>query len=57
MSPSPKPHDVIYFESPDALRDWFDANHETIRTSRGGNNVLLLAREVDSCVFTLETIE
>ncbi len=29
MSPSPKPHDVIYFESPDALRDWFDANHET----------------------------
>lgn len=23
------PHDVIYFDSPQALRDWFDANHTT----------------------------
>ncbi len=29
MSPSPQPHDVRYFASPEALRDWFDANHET----------------------------
>jgi uncharacterized protein YdeI (YjbR/CyaY-like superfamily) len=29
MSPPLEPHDVIYFESPEALRDWFDANHET----------------------------
>jgi uncharacterized protein YdeI (YjbR/CyaY-like superfamily) len=29
VSPSPKPHDVIFFASPDELRDWFDANHET----------------------------
>lgn len=29
MSPRLEPHDVIYFESPAALRDWFDANHET----------------------------
>jgi uncharacterized protein YdeI (YjbR/CyaY-like superfamily) len=27
MSPSPTPHDVIYFESAVELRDWFDANH------------------------------
>lgn len=29
MSPRLEPHDVIYFGSPGALRDWFDANHET----------------------------
>ncbi|MEA2576774.1 MAG: hypothetical protein QOD78_362 [Chloroflexota bacterium] len=29
MSPSPQPHDVRYFATPGALRDWFDANHET----------------------------
>ncbi len=29
MSPSPQPHDVIYFESPAQLRNWFDANHAT----------------------------
>ena len=29
MSPSPKPHDVRFFATPDELRDWFDANHET----------------------------
>ena len=29
MSPSPTPHDVIYFESAEELRDWFDANHAT----------------------------
>jgi uncharacterized protein YdeI (YjbR/CyaY-like superfamily) len=29
MSPSPKPHDIIYFESPAELRDWFEANHTT----------------------------
>ena len=23
------PHDVQYFTSPEGLRDWFDANHET----------------------------
>ena len=22
-------HDVIFFETPSALRDWFDANHQT----------------------------
>ena len=29
MSPSPRPHDVRFFSSPDELRDWFDANHAT----------------------------
>jgi uncharacterized protein YdeI (YjbR/CyaY-like superfamily) len=29
MSPTPTPRDVQYFSSPDELRDWFDANHET----------------------------
>lgn len=29
MSPAPVPHDVIIFDSPTALRDWFDANHVT----------------------------
>ena len=29
MSPSPQPHDVRYFATPEELRDWFDANHET----------------------------
>jgi uncharacterized protein YdeI (YjbR/CyaY-like superfamily) len=29
MSPTPTPHDVIFFETPGELRDWFDANHET----------------------------
>lgn len=29
MSPSPQPHDIRFFATPDALRDWFDANHET----------------------------
>jgi uncharacterized protein YdeI (YjbR/CyaY-like superfamily) len=29
MSPRLEPHDVIYFETPTALRDWFDANHAT----------------------------
>ncbi len=24
-----EPHDVIFFESPEELRDWFDAHHET----------------------------
>ena len=28
MAPRP-PADPIYFESPEALRDWFEANHET----------------------------
>jgi uncharacterized protein YdeI (YjbR/CyaY-like superfamily) len=28
VAPKPPP-DPIYFESPEALRDWFDANHET----------------------------
>ncbi len=27
MSPSPTPHDVRFFATPDELRDWFDANH------------------------------
>lgn len=29
MSPSPQPHDIRYFATPEELRDWFDANHET----------------------------
>ncbi len=29
MTPKLTPHDVIYFESTEALRDWFDANHLT----------------------------
>jgi uncharacterized protein YdeI (YjbR/CyaY-like superfamily) len=29
VSPAPKPRDVIFFASPDELRDWFDAHHET----------------------------
>jgi len=29
MSPSPKPHGVIFFDTPESLRDWFDANHAT----------------------------
>ena len=29
MSPAPKPRDVIYFASPDELREWFDAHHQT----------------------------
>jgi uncharacterized protein YdeI (YjbR/CyaY-like superfamily) len=29
VSPSPRPHDVRFFSSPDELRDWFDANHAT----------------------------
>ena len=29
MSPAPKPRNVIYFASPDELRDWFDAHHDT----------------------------
>ena len=29
MSPSPRPHDVIFFSSAGDLRDWFDANHAT----------------------------
>ena len=29
MSPSPQPHDVRFFATPEELRDWFDANHET----------------------------
>lgn len=29
MSPSPQPHDVRFFATPDELRAWFDANHET----------------------------
>jgi uncharacterized protein YdeI (YjbR/CyaY-like superfamily) len=29
MSPRLEPHDVIYFEAPAALRDWFDAHHAT----------------------------
>jgi uncharacterized protein YdeI (YjbR/CyaY-like superfamily) len=24
-----EPHDVMFFESPDELRDWFDAHHQT----------------------------
>ncbi|MGP1674693.1 MAG: YdeI/OmpD-associated family protein, partial [Candidatus Limnocylindrales bacterium] len=27
MSPSPRPHDVVFFTRPDELRAWFDANH------------------------------
>jgi uncharacterized protein YdeI (YjbR/CyaY-like superfamily) len=27
VSPAPTPHDVIFFASPEELRDWFDANH------------------------------
>ena len=30
MSPSPKPHDVVFFETPEELRDWFDANHDKL---------------------------
>ncbi len=29
MSPTPTPHDVHYFATPDDLRDWFDAHHAT----------------------------
>ncbi len=29
MSPTPTPHDVIYFERPEDMRDWFEANHAT----------------------------
>lgn len=29
MSPTPTPHDVLFFATPADLRDWFDANHET----------------------------
>ena len=29
MSPSPRPHDVIFFASPTELREWLDANHAT----------------------------
>jgi uncharacterized protein YdeI (YjbR/CyaY-like superfamily) len=29
MSPTPTPHDVRYFATPEELRDWFDTNHET----------------------------
>lgn len=29
MSPQMTPHDVRFFETPEELRDWFDANHET----------------------------
>lgn len=29
MSPSPRPHDVIFFASPSELREWLDANHAT----------------------------
>jgi uncharacterized protein YdeI (YjbR/CyaY-like superfamily) len=29
VSPAPTPRDVIFFASPEELRDWFDANHET----------------------------
>ena len=31
MSPNPTPKDVRFFSSPDELRDWFDANHETAK--------------------------
>ena len=27
MSPSLEPHDIRFFATPEALRDWFDANH------------------------------
>jgi uncharacterized protein YdeI (YjbR/CyaY-like superfamily) len=29
MSPTPTPHDVIFFAAAEELRDWFDANHAT----------------------------
>jgi uncharacterized protein YdeI (YjbR/CyaY-like superfamily) len=29
MSPTPTPHDVIFFERPEDMRDWFDAHHAT----------------------------
>ncbi len=29
MSPNPTPRDVTFFETPAALRAWFEANHET----------------------------
>jgi uncharacterized protein YdeI (YjbR/CyaY-like superfamily) len=29
VSPSPTPHDILFFAAPEELRDWFDANHET----------------------------
>jgi uncharacterized protein YdeI (YjbR/CyaY-like superfamily) len=29
VSPAPKPRDVIFFASPEELRDWFDAHHQT----------------------------
>jgi uncharacterized protein YdeI (YjbR/CyaY-like superfamily) len=29
VSPSPQPHDVRFFATPEELRDWFDANHDT----------------------------
>jgi hypothetical protein len=29
VSPTPTPRDVVFFTSPDELRDWFDAHHET----------------------------
>ena len=29
MSPAPKPRDVRFLSSPEELRHWFDANHET----------------------------
>jgi uncharacterized protein YdeI (YjbR/CyaY-like superfamily) len=29
VSPAPKPRDVIFFASPEDLRDWFDAHHES----------------------------
>jgi uncharacterized protein YdeI (YjbR/CyaY-like superfamily) len=28
VSPSPQPHDVRFFATPEELRDWFDAKHE-----------------------------
>jgi uncharacterized protein YdeI (YjbR/CyaY-like superfamily) len=29
MSPSPQPHDVVFFSSPSELREWLDTNHTT----------------------------
>ncbi|HYH91847.1 MAG TPA: YdeI/OmpD-associated family protein [Candidatus Saccharimonadales bacterium] len=29
MSPTPRPHDVQFLATPEELRDWFDAHHET----------------------------
>jgi uncharacterized protein YdeI (YjbR/CyaY-like superfamily) len=29
MSPAPTPHDVLFLETPEQLRDWFDAYHQT----------------------------